>query len=35
MDDDDITIIETGARFIINVPREWTEVCIRADDTGF
>ena len=34
MDDDNITIIETGSRFIINVPREWTEVAI-IDSTGF
>jgi len=34
MDDDDATIIDAGARFIVNVPREWTEVCI-LDDTGF
>jgi archaellum component FlaF (FlaF/FlaG flagellin family) len=35
MDDEDTTYISSGAKLIINVPRDWTDVCIDADPTGF
>ncbi|MCV0392349.1 MAG: hypothetical protein K5790_03525 [Nitrosopumilus sp.] len=34
MDNDDTTIINSGARLIINVPKEWTEVTVISDE-GF
>jgi len=34
MDDDPATSIETGAKLIVNVPREWKDVVV-TDSTGF
>ena len=35
MDDDDTTYIKSGAKLVINVPREWTDVCIQGDESAW